>query len=201
MELAQTQEKRWQKTLQLERQRRVTLEETVEALAKQHNTLERACRKSTGANLADMPGAEPGHDSDEEEGLEEEDDENAEFFDAIAEHPEGFTLSVSKSRESLQSSSSELSMDLENAKPVLSRTLSDNSGSTKQEVARDGTGAETSDEVVSATDRDEFVDSETNGGSGSRIARAPITVEGSFGVVTVSIHFFINFIILSYSCC
>ena len=142
-----------------------------------------------------MPGAELGHDSDEEEGLEEEDDENAEFFDAIAEHPEGFTLSVSKSRESLQSSSSELSVDMENAKPMLSRTLSDNSGSSKQEAARDVTGAETSDEVVSATDRDEFTDCETNGGSKGGIVRAPITVQGSFGLVTVCIHVLIDLII------
>lgn len=178
----------------MERQRRVNLEETVEALAKQHQTLERACRKSTGGNLADMPGVELGHDSDEEEEeeLDEEDDENAEFFDAIAEHPEGFTLSVTKSRESLQSSSSELSMDLENAKPILTRTLSDNSGNTKQEEDRDVTVAETSDEVVSATEGSAITaDDEANGPSSNRIVKSPFTLGGSFGVtVTVSISFF-----------
>lgn len=198
LELAQTQEKKWQKSLQFERQRRITLEETVEALAKQHNTLERACRKSTGAHLADMPGAEPGRDSDEEEELEEEeDDENAEFFDAIAEHPEGFTISVTKSRESLQSSSSELSMDLDNAQPLLSRTLSNSSGNSKQEVVGDVSGSDTFDEVVSPADSEGSVvdksNDEINGGRGSHIVTVPFTVRGSFGVnATVGIHSFID---------
>lgn len=191
LELAQTQEKKWQKSLQLERQRRITLEETVEALAKQHNTLERACRKSTGAILNDMPGAEPGRDSDEEEEEEEEDDENAEFFDAIAEHPEGFVISVNKSRESLQSSSSELSVDMENAKPLLARTVSDSSANSKQEGDRGATLAETSDEIVSDSVSEESklsADNET----GSSVVTAPFTVGGSFEVtVTVSINVFI----------
>ena len=198
LELAQTQEKKWQKSLQFERQRRITLEETVEALAKQHNTLERACRKSTGGHLADMPGVEPGRDSDEEEELEEEeDDENAEFFDAIAEHPEGFTISVTKSRESLQSSSSELSMDLDDAKPSLSRALSDNSGNSKQEVVGDVSGSDTYDEVVSPIGREgsagDKTNDETNGSRSSHIVTVPFTVRGSFGVnVTVGIHSFID---------
>ena len=180
MELAQTQEKKWHKSLHLERQRRITLEETVEALAKQHNTLERACRKSTGAVLPVIPGSEPGRDSDEDEELEEEDDENAEFFDAIAEHPEGFTLSVNKSRESLQSSSSELSVDLENNKPMLSRTLSDNSVG-KQEVVREATGSETSHDEDGLTE-------DTNEGAHGRVVTAPFTVGGSFGTsVMVSV--------------
>ncbi|XP_068749681.1 oxysterol-binding protein 1-like isoform X2 [Montipora capricornis] len=173
LELAQTQEKKWHKSLHLERQRRITLEETVEALAKQHNTLERACRKSTGAVLPVIPGSEPGRDSDEDEELEEEDDENAEFFDAIAEHPEGFTLSVNKSRESLQSSSSELSVDLENNKPMLARTLSDNSVG-KQEVVREATCSETSHHEDGLTEG-------TNEGAHGRVVTAPSTVGGSFG--------------------
>ena len=187
LELAQTQEKRWQKTLQLERQRRVTLEETVEALAKQHNTLERACRKSTGAILADMPGSELSRDSDEEEEeeeVEEEDDENAEFFDAIAEHPEGFTIPVSKSHESLQSTSSETSMELENAS---------SSFNSKQEVVSDAAASETADELLFTTGKSETsTGDEPNVGSHNKIVAAPFTVKGSFGVtVTVSINIFI----------
>ena len=197
LELAQTQEKRWQKALQYERQRRVTLEETVEALAKQHNTLERACRKNTGSNLVEPPGTELGRDSDDddEEELEDEDEENAEFFDAIAEHPEGFTLSVSKSHESLQSSSSEqsFSMDTEGTKPLLSGTLSDTSNlasaEKKQEEAGDSAATEITDIAASVKGKEESEISsgdKTNGDSVTKVVTSPFTVQGSFGV-TVSI--------------
>lgn len=196
MELAQTQEKRWQKALQYERQRRVTLEETVEALAKQHNTLERACRKNTVAGLVEPPDTELGRDSDEEE-LEDEDEENAEFFDAIAEHPEGFTLSVSKSHESLQSLSSEqsFSMDTEGSKPLLSRTLSDTSNlasaEKKREEAADSTAAEITDVAATVKGKEESEISSsdgTNGDSVAKVVTSPFTVVGSFGV-TVSISY------------
>lgn len=202
LELAQTQEKRWQKSLQYERQRRVTLEETVEALAKQHNTLERACRKNTGAaNLVELPDAELGRDSDDEEELEDEDEENAEFFDAIAEHPEGFTLSVSKGHESLQSSSSEqsISMDTEGAKPLLSRTLSDTTGfasaEKKEDIAEDNVAAKTSDVAASVKDKEgsELPSDDGTNGPNSKIVAVPFTVGGSFGV-TVSIKFFFVFL-------
>lgn len=197
LELAQTQEKRWQKALQYERQRRVTLEETVEALAKQHNTLERACRKNTVGNLVEPQDTELGRDSDDdEEELEDEDEENAEFFDAIAEHPEGFTLSVSKSHESLQSSSSEqsFSMDTEGTKPLLSGTLSDTSNlapaEKKQEEAGDSAAAEITDVTASVKGKEESEISSGDGTNGNSVTKkvvtSPFTVEGSFRV-TVSI--------------
>ncbi|XP_010169450.1 oxysterol-binding protein 1, partial [Antrostomus carolinensis] len=45
--LAQTHSKKWQKSLQHERDQRIRLEETLEQLAKQHNHLERAFRGAT----------------------------------------------------------------------------------------------------------------------------------------------------------
>ena len=48
LELAQTQGRKWQKSLQYERDQRLRLEETIETLAKQHNTLEQACREVKG---------------------------------------------------------------------------------------------------------------------------------------------------------
>ena len=198
LELAQTQEKRWQKALQYERQRRVNLEETVEALAKQHNTLERACRKNTFSNLTEPQDTELGRDSDDDEELEDEDEENAEFFDAIAEHPEGFTLSVSKSHESLQSSSSEqsFSMDTEGTKPLLSRTLSDTtnlaSAEKKQEEVGGSAAAEITDATATVKGKGESEVSSgdgTNGGSVTKkVVTSPVTVGGSFGV-TVSVSF------------
>lgn len=57
--LAQTHSKKWQKSLQYERDQRIRLEETLEQLAKQHNHLERAFRGAT-VLPAGAPGAGPG---------------------------------------------------------------------------------------------------------------------------------------------
>lgn len=54
--LAQTHSKKWQKSLQYERDQRIRLEETLEQLAKQHNHLERAFRGAT-VLPAGAPGA------------------------------------------------------------------------------------------------------------------------------------------------
>lgn len=45
--MAQNHSKRWQKALQVERDQRIRLEETLEQLAKQHNYLERAFKGAT----------------------------------------------------------------------------------------------------------------------------------------------------------
>lgn len=55
MLLAQTHGKKWQKSLQQERDQRIRLEETLEQLAKQHNHLERAFRGATA-----LPASTPG---------------------------------------------------------------------------------------------------------------------------------------------
>lgn len=47
LSLAQNHSKRWQKALQVERDQRIRLEDTLEQLAKQHNHLERAFRGAT----------------------------------------------------------------------------------------------------------------------------------------------------------
>lgn len=46
MDLAETHSRRWQRALQYEREQRTHLEETIEQLAKQHNSLERAWREA-----------------------------------------------------------------------------------------------------------------------------------------------------------
>uniref|UniRef100_A0A3Q3E2M0 Oxysterol-binding protein n=1 Tax=Labrus bergylta TaxID=56723 RepID=A0A3Q3E2M0_9LABR len=82
LSLAQSHSKRWQKALQVERDQRIRLEETLEQLAKQHNHLERAFRGATvlpssfsNSTLGNKGGAGKGDASDE-------DDDN-EFFDAM----------------------------------------------------------------------------------------------------------------------
>ena len=48
LDLAETHSRKWQRALQYEREQRIRLEETIEQLAKQHNSLERACRGAPG---------------------------------------------------------------------------------------------------------------------------------------------------------
>lgn len=57
--LAQSHSRRWQRSLQYERDQRIRLEEALEQLAKQHNHLERAFRGAT-VLPAGAPGAGPG---------------------------------------------------------------------------------------------------------------------------------------------
>ena len=46
LDLAETHSRRWQRALQYEREQRSHLEQTIEQLAKQHNSLERAWREA-----------------------------------------------------------------------------------------------------------------------------------------------------------
>ncbi|XP_022106011.1 oxysterol-binding protein 1-like isoform X2 [Acanthaster planci] len=71
LELAQAQGRKWQKALQYERDQRLRLEDTIETLAKQHNSLEQACREK---GRQDQKSAK-GIDADD-------DDEENEFYDA-----------------------------------------------------------------------------------------------------------------------
>lgn len=52
LDLAETHSRKWQRALQHEREQRIRLEETIEQLAKQHNSLERACRGAPGLSTA-----------------------------------------------------------------------------------------------------------------------------------------------------
>ncbi|XP_044514819.1 oxysterol-binding protein 2 [Gracilinanus agilis] len=83
LELAEIHSRKWHKVLQYEQEQRIRLEETIEQLAKQHNSLERACRGAptnshhpsrsylNGSILLGIKG----ENSDE--------DEDTEYFDAM----------------------------------------------------------------------------------------------------------------------
>lgn len=73
LQLAQSQGRKWHKAVMHEREQRLRLEETVETLAKQHNTLERALHAGTGP-------PKPGADVAEKD--EGDSDDNDEFVDA-----------------------------------------------------------------------------------------------------------------------
>ncbi|XP_042340791.1 oxysterol-binding protein 1-like isoform X2 [Plectropomus leopardus] len=92
LSLAQNHSKRWQKALQVERDQRIRLEETLEQLAKQHNHLERAFRGATvlppsfsNPNLGSKGGGSGKGDASDE------DDDN-EFFDAMEDPAEFITV-------------------------------------------------------------------------------------------------------------
>ncbi|XP_037328186.2 oxysterol-binding protein 1-like isoform X3 [Pungitius pungitius] len=115
LSLAQNHSKRWQKALQVERDQRIRLEETLEQLAKQHNHLERAFRGATvlpssfsNPALANKGGAPVKGDASDE------DDDN-EFFDAM-EDPAGFITvpadpKYHRSGSNVSGLSSEIGMD------------------------------------------------------------------------------------------
>ncbi|XP_047417992.1 oxysterol-binding protein 2 isoform X2 [Sciurus carolinensis] len=82
LELAETHSRKWQRALQYEQEQRVHLEETIEQLAKQHNSLERAFRSA--------PGRPPNPNKSFSEGSlltskgeDSEEDEDTEYFDAM----------------------------------------------------------------------------------------------------------------------
>uniref|UniRef100_A0A3B3B8Y1 Oxysterol-binding protein n=1 Tax=Oryzias melastigma TaxID=30732 RepID=A0A3B3B8Y1_ORYME len=86
LSLAQSHSKRWQKSLQSERDQRIRLEETLEQLAKQHNHLERAFR---GATVLPSSFSNPSLDGPSGKGDASDEDDDNEFFDAM-EDPAGF---------------------------------------------------------------------------------------------------------------
>uniref|UniRef100_A0A3Q2Y3L3 Oxysterol-binding protein n=1 Tax=Hippocampus comes TaxID=109280 RepID=A0A3Q2Y3L3_HIPCM len=81
LDVAQSHNRRWQKTLQHEQEQRHYLETTIEQLAKQHNSLETAWREKPTSNSF------PSREVDES-------DENDEFFDAMEDAPSFITVNA-----------------------------------------------------------------------------------------------------------
>uniref|UniRef100_A0A3B3X9I3 Oxysterol-binding protein n=1 Tax=Poecilia mexicana TaxID=48701 RepID=A0A3B3X9I3_9TELE len=81
LDVAESHSRRWQKALHYEREQRHHLEETIEQLAKQHNSLERAWREN--------PTSYTGETS-----LPFDENEEAEFFDAMEDAPSFITVTT-----------------------------------------------------------------------------------------------------------
>ncbi|XP_020561584.1 oxysterol-binding protein 2 isoform X1 [Oryzias latipes] len=106
LDLAETHSRRWQRALQYEREQRTHLEETIEQLAKQHNSLERAWREAP--TLASSSPSAPttnkgGERSNKEEASDE--DEDTEYFDAMEDSPAFITVTASESSQHRRSQS------------------------------------------------------------------------------------------------
>ncbi|KAM7051425.1 oxysterol-binding protein 2 isoform 3-T3 [Molossus nigricans] len=81
LQLAETHSRKWQRALQYEQEQRIHLEETIEQLAKQHNSLERAFRSAPGR--ADLSTSFSQGNLLTPKGEDSEEDEDTEYFDAM----------------------------------------------------------------------------------------------------------------------
>ncbi|XP_061585152.1 oxysterol-binding protein 2 isoform X2 [Cololabis saira] len=106
LDLAETHSRKWQRALQYEREQRTHLEETIEQLAKQHNSLERAWREAPTL-VSSAPSApitnKGGERSKKEEASDE--DEDTEYFDAMEDSPAFITVTASESTQHRRSQS------------------------------------------------------------------------------------------------
>nr|KAF6312044.1 oxysterol binding protein 2 [Pipistrellus kuhlii] len=95
--LAEAHSRKWQRALQYEQEQRIHLEETIEQLAKQHNSLERAFRNSLSGRAPD-PSRSFSHGSVLSKGEDSEEDEDTEYFDAM-EDSTAFITVISEAKE------------------------------------------------------------------------------------------------------
>ncbi|KAK0148222.1 Oxysterol-binding protein 2 [Merluccius polli] len=99
LDVAETHSRRWQRALQYEREQRHHLEETLEQLAKQHNSLERAWREKPHTGVERTP-----------EGEASDENEEAEFFDAMEDTPAFITVTASNHTQHKRSTSNQSMM-------------------------------------------------------------------------------------------
>ncbi|CAJ1052551.1 oxysterol-binding protein 1-like isoform X4 [Xyrichtys novacula] len=119
LSLAQSHSKRWQKALQVERDQRIRLEETLEQLAKQHNHLERAFRGATVLPSSFSNSALGNKGGSGKDDASDEEDDN-EFFDAMEDPAEFITVPADpkyhrRSGSNVSGLSSETGMDDQSA--------------------------------------------------------------------------------------
>ncbi|KGL99913.1 Oxysterol-binding protein 1, partial [Charadrius vociferus] len=95
LDLAETHSRKWQRALQYEREQRIRLEETIEQLAKQHNSLERACRGAPGLSSSSTGITSTAKGSVQSaKGEASDEDEETEYFDAMEDAPAFITVTA-----------------------------------------------------------------------------------------------------------
>ncbi|XP_029367194.1 oxysterol-binding protein 2 isoform X2 [Echeneis naucrates] len=107
LDLAETHSRRWQRALQYEREQRTHLEETIEQLAKQHNSLERAWREAPTL-VSSAPSAPTTNKGERTRPLKEEasdEDEDTEYFDAMEDSPAFITVTATENTQHRRSQS------------------------------------------------------------------------------------------------
>ncbi|KAF3850814.1 hypothetical protein F7725_012586 [Dissostichus mawsoni] len=103
LDLAETHSRRWQRALQYEREQRTHLEETIEQLAKQHNSLERAWREAPTL-VSTTPSAPPPTRRLRKEEASDEDGDT-EYFDAMEDSPAFITVTATDNTQHRRSQS------------------------------------------------------------------------------------------------
>ncbi|XP_064530622.1 oxysterol-binding protein 2 isoform X2 [Pseudopipra pipra] len=95
LDLAESHSRKWQRLLQHEREQRIRLEETIEQLAKQHNSLERACRGAPGLAAPTTSISSTAKGSVQPaKGEASDEDEETEYFDAMEDAPAFITVTA-----------------------------------------------------------------------------------------------------------
>uniref|UniRef100_A0A3B3UL64 Oxysterol-binding protein n=1 Tax=Poecilia latipinna TaxID=48699 RepID=A0A3B3UL64_9TELE len=114
LDLAETHSRRLQRALQHEREQRTHLEETIEQLAKQHNSLERAWREAP-THASSTPSAPTTSQSETKVSKEDasDEDEDSEYFDAMDESTEFITVTASENAQHKSVSMQFLSLEKE----------------------------------------------------------------------------------------
>ncbi|KAI4536442.1 hypothetical protein MG293_013834 [Ovis ammon polii] len=97
LELAETHSRKWQRALQYEQEQRVHLEETIEQLARQHNSLERAFRGAPGR--AASPSKSFSEGSLFTSKAEDSEDDDTEYFDAMEDAESFITVTAEPSED------------------------------------------------------------------------------------------------------
>ncbi|KAJ7309567.1 hypothetical protein JRQ81_007617 [Phrynocephalus forsythii] len=98
LDLAETHSRKWQRALQHEREQRIRLEETIEQLAKQHNSLERACRGAPSHSSNTTINASKGGSVQSVKGEASDEDEETEYFDAMEDAHTFITVAADPSK-------------------------------------------------------------------------------------------------------
>ncbi|KAG7279500.1 hypothetical protein CRUP_035886 [Coryphaenoides rupestris] len=108
LDLAESHSRRWQRALQYEREQRSHLEQTIEQLAKQHNSLERAWREAPvhAANTASAPATNTEGSGRRLKEEASDEDEDTEFFDAMEDSPAFITVTAPDGTQHRRSQSS-----------------------------------------------------------------------------------------------
>ncbi|XP_017916463.1 PREDICTED: oxysterol-binding protein 2 [Capra hircus] len=97
LELAETHSRKWQRALQYEQEQRIHLEETIEQLARQHNSLERAFRSAPGR--AASPSKSFSEGSLFTSKAEDSEDDDTEYFDAMEDAESFITVTAEPSED------------------------------------------------------------------------------------------------------
>ncbi|XP_043967698.1 oxysterol-binding protein 2 isoform X2 [Gambusia affinis] len=106
LDLAETHSRRLQRALQYEREQRTHLEETIEQLAKQHNSLERAWREAPthASSTSSAPTTSQRSERVNKEDASDE-DEDTEYFDAMDDSTAFITVTASENTQYKRSQS------------------------------------------------------------------------------------------------